>query len=115
MNHLKLINAQKTKIIHAYENTKQKLHRTNAAIWFNKVCRSNNLIPSYIKITINTHIKLCYNTVNAAITYRINQELKFLYKEKHLHASTTYIFSASTNGPPLERRGGKKTPCRWPQ
>jgi hypothetical protein len=42
--------------------------------------------------------------MNAAITYRINKELKFLYKEKHLHASTTYIFSASTNGPPLERR-----------
>jgi len=78
MNHLKLINAQKAKIIHAYENTKQKLRRTNAAIWFNKVCRSNNLTNSYIKITINAHIKQCYNTMNAAITYRINQKVKFL-------------------------------------
>jgi len=58
-NHLKLINAQKAKIVHTYENKKEKLHRTNAAIWFNKVCRLNNLTPSYIKITKNSHIKQC--------------------------------------------------------
>ena len=55
------------------------------------------------------------NTMKAAITYRINQELKFLYKEKqtftcpyHLHLHCINYW-ATTWG-----EGGKKT-CRWPQ
>jgi len=37
-NHLKLINEQQAKLAHACTNTKEKLHRTNAAICFNKIC-----------------------------------------------------------------------------
>jgi hypothetical protein len=29
-----------------------KLPETNAAIWFNKICRKNQLIPQYINIKI---------------------------------------------------------------
>jgi hypothetical protein len=42
LDHLKLINSQQAKTTYSYKNTKQKLHRTNAAIWFNKMCRLNH-------------------------------------------------------------------------
>jgi hypothetical protein len=34
---IKFINAKQTIDTHAYKNTKRKLYKTNAAIWFNKV------------------------------------------------------------------------------
>jgi len=36
---IKFINAKQATEIHAYKNTKRKLYKTNAAIWFNKTCR----------------------------------------------------------------------------
>jgi hypothetical protein len=56
---------QKAKVTNAYKNTKEKLHRTNATIWFNKLCRSYHLKPNYIKITINGHTKQCHNTMKS--------------------------------------------------
>jgi hypothetical protein len=32
------------------KNTKEKLRKTNAAIWYNKLCRENQLAPNYISI-----------------------------------------------------------------
>jgi len=32
---IKFINARQATEIHAYKNTKRKLYKTNAAIWFN--------------------------------------------------------------------------------
>ena len=48
MDYLKLTKAQQAKATYAYKNTKGKLHRTDAAIWFNKMCRLNNLTKPYI-------------------------------------------------------------------
>ena len=50
MNNIKVINAQQVRIIHLHKNTKQKLLKTNAAIWFNKMCRHKHLAPKYIKL-----------------------------------------------------------------
>jgi hypothetical protein len=36
---IKFINTKQAIEIHAYKNTKRKLYKTNAAIWFNKTCR----------------------------------------------------------------------------
>jgi hypothetical protein len=82
MDHLKSINAQQANTTYAYKNTKGKLHRYQATIWFNKMCQLNHLTPKCIKITINGYGRQCQNTTKAATTYRINQELKFLYKKK---------------------------------
>jgi len=30
-----------------HKNTKEKLCKTNAAIWYNKMCRENQLAPIY--------------------------------------------------------------------
>ena len=37
-----------------YKNIKRKLYRTNAAIWYNKICRQKQLKPSYINIHTRT-------------------------------------------------------------
>ena len=47
---IKFINAKEATEIHAYKNTKRKLYKTNAAIWFNKTCRDKQLTPNYINI-----------------------------------------------------------------
>jgi len=36
---IKMVNAQQTKLKNNYKNTKLKLLKTNAEIWFNKTCK----------------------------------------------------------------------------
>jgi hypothetical protein len=67
---------------HQYRNTKQKLYKTNTAIWYNKICREKQLTPNYISIKINVKNSQCQKTIKAAPQYCLNQELKFLYVEK---------------------------------
>lgn len=52
---------------HAYKNTKEDLHRTNATIWFNKLRRSYHLTPNYIEVTINGYIKQCHNIMKSGV------------------------------------------------
>jgi hypothetical protein len=73
MDYLKFIDAQQAKTTYAYKNTKAKLRRTSATIWFNRMCQLNHLTPNYIKITINGHNRQCYKTKKTATTYRTNQ------------------------------------------
>jgi hypothetical protein len=44
---LKFINAKQAGDTYVYKNIKQKLHKTIAAIWFNKTCREKDLKPNY--------------------------------------------------------------------
>jgi len=44
----KIINAQQARLNNIYKNTKLKLLKTNASIWFNKICRDRQLKPKYI-------------------------------------------------------------------
>jgi hypothetical protein len=48
MDYLELIKTQHAKATYACKNAKEKLHRTDAAIWFNKMRRLNNLTKPYI-------------------------------------------------------------------
>ena len=50
--------------------------------WFKKMCRLNHIKSNYIKITIKGHNRQYCNTKDAATTYRIDKELKFLYNKK---------------------------------
>jgi hypothetical protein len=36
---VKIIEAQQASLFNSYKNTKLKLPKTNAAIWFNKICK----------------------------------------------------------------------------
>ena len=78
----KMINAQQTKLYNTYKNTKLKLLKTNAAIWFKKMCRANRLTTKYFNIRINDNKQQTRKTRLAAIKYRINQEIRFLQCKK---------------------------------
>ena len=49
---VKLCNAQQAKQVYQYKNTKIKLYKNNAAIWYNKTCRARQLTPTYANIKI---------------------------------------------------------------
>jgi hypothetical protein len=46
---MKVINAQQVSIVHRYKNTKEKLLKASAAIWFNEMCGLQHLTPKYIQ------------------------------------------------------------------
>jgi hypothetical protein len=48
--HIKIINVKQAKIYNHYKNKKEKLLKTNAAIWFNKMCRTQQLCPKYVHV-----------------------------------------------------------------
>ena len=82
---IKFINAQQAKAYNIYKN-KLKFMKTNAAIWSNKMCKIKGLKPNYISVKINGKTLQDRKTTRNAIIYRINQEVKFLYKKKqHLN------------------------------
>jgi hypothetical protein len=80
MNYLKLINAQQAKVTHTYKNTKENLYRTNAAIWFNKLCRSYDLTPNYIDVTINGYNKQCHNIMQSGVRLADNKTTLFWWR-----------------------------------
>ena len=83
---MKIINAQQAKTYNNFKNTKMKLLKVNAAIWFNKVCKTKGLQPTYISLKTNGKTTRNHKTTQYAVKYRINQEIKYLYKKKqHLN------------------------------
>jgi hypothetical protein len=79
---VKIVSAQQAKVVKNYRNIKEKLHKTNSAIWFNKVCKLEQLSPKYIQIKINGNNKQCNNTKSAAVRYRLLQEIEFYSRKK---------------------------------
>jgi hypothetical protein len=51
-HNIKFINAQQARMVYGYRNIKEKLLKTNASIWFNKICRSEQLQPKYVNIKV---------------------------------------------------------------
>jgi len=44
---VKFANAKQAYEIHQYRNSKEKLHKSNAAIWCNKISREKQVAPYY--------------------------------------------------------------------
>ena len=65
---IKFINAKQATDVHAYNNIKRKLYKTNAAIWLNKTCRDKELTPNVINIRIN-HFPLSHCSGRQPKTY----------------------------------------------
>ena len=63
---MKIIGAQQAKSINNYKNFKYKLLKTNAAIWYNKMYRSNQLTPKYTYINIQ-----CNDSLEHAIKFSL--------------------------------------------
>jgi len=70
---------------------KIKLLKTNAAIWFNKMCKIKQLKPNYIQFRSNGKTLRDRNTTSNAIRYRINQEMKFLHRKKQNLNTQLYL------------------------
>jgi len=68
-----IIDAQQTKLRNNYKNTKLKLLKTNAAIWFNKICKIKHIKPNYINIKINGNKQRDKKTTSNAVRYRIKK------------------------------------------
>jgi len=70
------------KELYAFRNAKRKIYKTNAAIWFNKICRERQITPCYISININGNKQKYKNTLKMATHHRAGQEIKFLHLKK---------------------------------
>ena len=44
---IKLHKAEQAKPVHQYKDTKIKLYKNNAAIWYNKICRARQITSTY--------------------------------------------------------------------
>ena len=72
---MKLSNTQQAKIINNYQNTRLKLLKTNAAVWFNRMCKIKQVKPNYIHFRTNRKTRQDIKTVLQATQYRITQEI----------------------------------------
>ena len=81
-NNVKFANAEQTKQIHQEKETKEKLHKTNAAIWYNRTSRQKQLTQNYISIKVKGKNRQCLKTIQAATQHALKQELKFLCIKK---------------------------------
>jgi hypothetical protein len=55
-------NVQVAKTTYCYKNTKENLLKTDAAIWFSKICKMNQLKPKYVNIKVNGNNRHSVNT-----------------------------------------------------
>jgi len=49
----KFFNAKQEKYVYHFKNIKEGLYKTNASIWYKKICRQKQLTPNYISIKVN--------------------------------------------------------------
>jgi hypothetical protein len=48
MNNIRFANAKQAETLYNYKNRKEKLCKTKAGMWFNKICKIERLTPKYI-------------------------------------------------------------------
>jgi hypothetical protein len=87
---IEIINAQQARLNNIYKNTKLKLLKTNAAIWFNKICRDRQLKLKYISFKINGRKQQDKRTTTNAIRFCISQEIKFFYTRRNSTSTSNY-------------------------
>ena len=79
---MKFVSALQAKPLNIFKNTRLKLLKTNAAIWYNKMCKARHLQPGYISIHSAGKTSRDNRTIQQAVAFRINQEIKYLYQKK---------------------------------
>ena len=118
---MKTISASLAKPINIFKNTRLKLLKTNVAIWYNKMCKAKWLQPGYINIRSAGKTSRDNKTIQQATVYRINQEIRFLYKKKqylnrqlywaHLEGAYTYKGMPPTYWNTLRQQTSVTLPC----
>jgi hypothetical protein len=82
MERIKLLDCQ-AKSINTYKNTKTKLLKCCANIYFNKKCFKNRIIPKYPQIKLSHTSPALLSTQLKTQTIRIRDEIRFLYQKKN--------------------------------
>jgi CO dehydrogenase/acetyl-CoA synthase beta subunit len=57
---IKLCNAKKAKRVYQDKNTKIKLYKNNAAIWYNETCMTRQITPTYANINVKGKNSRCH-------------------------------------------------------
>jgi len=94
----RMVNAQQAKLYNNDKIIKLKSLKSNAAIWFNKMCRAKQLNPNYINIKMNGQKPQDKKTAINAIRFRINQEIKFMYRKKQHLKQRLYYYNITVCG-----------------
>jgi hypothetical protein len=81
MANIKFI-ASQAKIISLYKNTRTKLLKCCANIYFNKKCLEKRVTPKYANLKFNNSSPAAKVTTRKAQNTRIKDEIKFPYKKK---------------------------------
>ena len=71
----KFVNAQQARATYNFQNTKTKVCKTTAAIWFNKMYRMNQVLPKYISVKVKGNNKV--RTQKMEVIF-INEENKIV-------------------------------------
>src|SRR5215469_9120282 len=87
---MKFIDAKQAKGIYQYQNTKRKLYRTTAAIWYNETCRDNRLTPKYISIKVKGNNKQSHYHDLKLNLDNIQSKQKELTKKEHNPKGTQF-------------------------
>jgi len=64
------------------KNTRSKLLKYNASIYFNKRCLASKVIPKYAHIKFTNNSPATKSISEKAQILRVKNEIKFLYKKK---------------------------------
>jgi hypothetical protein len=85
-SNIKFLACQATSI-HAYKRLKVKLTNCNANIYFNRQCLIRKIVPQYAKKKTVPHTSpVAITTQRKALTQRIRDDIRYLYKKKqHLN------------------------------
>jgi hypothetical protein len=83
MNNFKLL-ASQAHIVNRYKNTRSKIQKCCANIYFNKQCLTKQITPAYINIKISNTSPVASIITKKERTIRIKDEIKFLYRKKEL-------------------------------
>ena len=80
---IKFVNAKKAKETYQYRNSRRKMYKTKAAIWYNKTCREKQLTPNYISISsILNVLKSCHQTCMTYTSAECTVENSWWWAEK---------------------------------
>jgi hypothetical protein len=80
---VKIVEAQQASLCNNYTNTKLKLLKTNAAIWFNKICKIKHLKPNYIYIKVNCKKSQDTKTTRGCFNVNCNVNFNIVFKTPH--------------------------------
>jgi hypothetical protein len=79
MNKYKLL-ASQAQLVNRYKNTRSKLQKCCANIYFIKQCLAKQITPNYVNIRIASTSPAAIVTTKKAQTIRIKEKIQFPYK-----------------------------------